>query len=161
MSSVLVLLSAVLIGVIFALLFRIQSLLSVLTGSDKKKESSYNKINAILFPIFLVVGLGLFFWATFSIDYQLPEAASVHGLATDKLTNNTYYVITAVFILTNIILLVFPYLYKYDKKRKAKFFAHNNTLELVWTIIPAIVLTFLVLKAVSYTHLTLPTTSRV
>ena len=146
MSSLLVVLSAVLIGVIFALLFRVQSLLSVLTGSDNKKDSSYNKVNAILFPVFLVVGLGLFFWATFSLDYQLPEAASVHGKRTDDLTNVTLYVITAVFILTNALLLIFPYIYKYDKKRKVKFFAHDTKLEVIWTVIPAIVLTFLVLK---------------
>jgi len=146
MSSLLVVLSAVLIGVIFALLFRVQSLLSVLTGSDSKKESSYNKVNAILFPVFLVIGVFLFFWATYSLDYELPEAASVHGKRTDSLTSTTLYVITAVFILTNALLLIFPYIYKYDKNRKAKFFAHDTKLEVIWTVIPAIVLTFLVLK---------------
>lgn len=147
MSSLLVLVTVIFIGVIFFLLYRIKNLLSVLTGSDKKNDSSYTNLNAILFPIFFVVGTALFFWATFGgMDYELPEASSIHGVKTDELFNTTMLIISAVFVLTNALIFIFPYLYKYKKGKIAKFYPDNHKLELIWTIIPAIVLTILVLQ---------------
>jgi heme/copper-type cytochrome/quinol oxidase subunit 2 len=36
-------------------------------------------------------------------------------------------------------------MYKSDKQRKAYYYPHNNFIEKIWTIVPAIVLTVLVL----------------
>jgi cytochrome c oxidase subunit 2 len=52
---------------------------------------------------------------------------------------------TIVFILTHILLFAFAYFYRHDDKRKAYFYPHNNALERIWTIVPALVLTVLVL----------------
>ena len=49
-----------------------------------------------------------------------------------------------VFVITQMCLFGFAFVYRGSDKRKAHFLPHNNTIEKVWTIIPAIVLTILV-----------------
>ena len=48
------------------------------------------------------------------------------------------------FVITQILLFWFSFKYQYSEKRKAYYFPHNNKLEVIWTVIPAIALTVLV-----------------
>ena len=57
----------------------------------------------------------------------------------------TFWMIIPVFILTHIVLLWFCYKYAYSSKRKAFFFSHSNKLELIWTVVPSLALTVLIL----------------
>jgi cytochrome c oxidase subunit 2 len=54
-------------------------------------------------------------------------------------------VIFTVQIITQFLLHYFAYKYKGEKGRKALFYADNNTLEFIWTIIPVIVLAGLII----------------
>jgi cytochrome c oxidase subunit 2 len=56
----------------------------------------------------------------------------------------TIWVTGFVFVLTQILLFWFAFKYQESDKRKAYYFPHDNKLELIWTVIPAIVLTVLV-----------------
>ena len=56
----------------------------------------------------------------------------------------TIYVTGSVFIGTQILLFWFAFKYQEDDKRKVFYFPHNTNLELLWTVVPAIVLTVLV-----------------
>ncbi len=119
-----------------------------LTKETEGKISAINwdKINAILFAVFLVVGLyGVYWEYTVHGKLILPEAASEHGKRIDQMFMVTLVLTSIVFVVTHIILFVFVYMYKYDAKRRAYYYPHNNTLERIWTIIPAFVLTILVL----------------
>jgi len=49
-----------------------------------------------------------------------------------------------VFFVTQILLFTFLFRYKHSDKRRAFFLPHNNTIEKIWTILPAMVLTVLV-----------------
>jgi cytochrome c oxidase subunit 2 len=49
-----------------------------------------------------------------------------------------------VFIITQVLLFYFSWRYQHSTERKALFFPENNRLELIWTFVPAIVLTALV-----------------
>jgi len=49
-----------------------------------------------------------------------------------------------VFFITQILLFWFAYKYQYSEKRKAYYFPHDNRLEIIWTVVPAIALTVLV-----------------
>jgi cytochrome c oxidase subunit 2 len=49
-----------------------------------------------------------------------------------------------VFFITQVLLFWYCFRYQESEKRKAYFFPHNNTLELIWTVIPAVALTVLV-----------------
>jgi len=55
--TVLLGLAAVLVLVVLILMFRVQGLLSIVRGSDKKPGGTLNKVNAALFLIFAVGGI--------------------------------------------------------------------------------------------------------
>ena len=118
-----------------------------LTQETQGKQSiNWDKVNGIIFALFLVVGLyGVYWEYTVHGDMLLPEAASEHGVKIDQMFNITLIITTIVFILTHIVLFAFAYFYKSSNNRKAYYYPHNNALERVWTIIPALVLTVLVL----------------
>jgi cytochrome c oxidase subunit 2 len=62
-----------------------------------------------------------------------------------------------VFLITHILLFIFPYKYQYSEKRKASFYPDNNKLEVIWTIVPAIVLAGLVISGwVAWSDITAP-----
>ncbi len=134
-----------LVLLILFMMFRIGTLLNVAKGSDKKITTGSNKVNAILFLIFLIGGFGWMFWYSivYFDDYTLP-VASEHGVVTDHLFWVTMAVTGVVFVITHILLFVFPLKYYYKEDRKAMFFPENHKLELIWTIVPAIVLSALV-----------------
>jgi cytochrome c oxidase subunit 2 len=140
------------------MVYRIQTLVSVVKGSDKKIASGSNKVNAILFIVFLVAGGALMFWYSIKEfdNYQLP-IASEHGVITDSLFWWSMGVTGIVFLITHILLFIFPYKYQYSEKRKASFYPDNNKLEVIWTIVPAIVLAGLVISGwVAWSDITAP-----
>ena len=75
----------------------------------------------------------------------LPEAASEHGETYDTLFFVSFALIMFVQIVTQALLHYFSYKYRGLKETKAEFITHNNKLEFIWTIIPAIVLFGLIL----------------
>lgn len=103
-----------------------------------------NRLNGGLFLLFM----GLFYagviWCFVKYGDYLPPSASLHGEAVDQLMNFNLIIITAVFFLVNTLLFWFAAKYYHRKDRKAKFFAHDNRLELVWTVIPSIVLAVII-----------------
>ncbi|WBL43607.1 cytochrome c oxidase subunit II [Algoriphagus halophytocola] len=129
------------------MVYRIQTLVSVVKGSDKKIASGSNKVNAILFIVFLLGAGALMFWYSIKEfdNYQLP-IASEHGAVTDKLFWISMAVTGVVFLITHVLLFIFPYKYQYKEDRKATFYPDNNKLEVMWTVVPAIVLAGLVIS---------------
>jgi cytochrome c oxidase subunit 2 len=107
-----------------------------------------NNINALLM-LFSVVGLSSMFFYLNSNFYDpstfLPNA-SKHGIEVDKLLKINFIVISIAFLLCQVLLSWFAYKYRYNKKRRATHFAHSTKLELIWTILPAVVLVFLIGK---------------
>ena len=140
------------------MVYRIQTLVSVVKGSDKKIASGSNKVNAILFIVFLVGASILMFWYSIKEfdNYQLP-IASEHGVVTDSLFWWTMAITGIVFLITHVLLFIFPYKYQYSEKRKADFYPDNNKLEIIWTIVPAVVLAGLVISGwVAWSDITAP-----
>ncbi len=85
-------------------------------------------------------------YKNYMLGYGPHAAASAHGGALDTLFNWTLFFTGIVFVATQIALFWFSFQYKGTKKSRSRFFAHDTTLELVWTGIPAIVMTFLVVS---------------
>lgn len=123
-------------------IFKIYDLTSQLQG---KLATNWNTVMGVLFAVFLILGLYGAFWS-FIVQgsMSLPEAASIHGVKTDEMFNITFFITVIVFIITQILLFGFAFVYRGRKDRKAYFYPHNNTIEKIWTIVPAIVLTVLV-----------------
>jgi cytochrome c oxidase subunit 2 len=53
-------------------------------------------------------------------------------------------VIGIVFVLTQAALFYYAYRYQYREGRRAFFFSHNNKIEIIWTVIPAVVMAALI-----------------
>lgn len=112
----------------------------------KASAINWDRINAVLFAVFLIVGLyGVYWEYTVHGKMILPEAASEHGAKIDQMFNLTLILTTIVFIATHIVMFIFAYVYRYNRNRRAYYYPHNNALERIWTIVPAFVLTVLVL----------------
>ena len=83
-------------------------------------------------------------------DNALPGAASVHGIKVDALWDINMYLIVFVFVVTNAFLFYYAYKYAGKKGVKATFLAHDNRLEMAWTIAPAIVLAGIIIFGLKY-----------
>lgn len=119
---------------------------SVLKGEDKTFLQN-NRVNAALFVAFLVLGLVGAYWCN-ELYYKKTllwvPSASDHGEKIDTMLWITLAVTGFVFLLTQFLLFFFVWKYQYNPKRKALFLPHNNKLEMIWTVVPAIFLTVLV-----------------
>ncbi len=99
---------------------------------------------------YMLLGFLILMFAGSAFSYKelapvmIPKAASIHGVKTDFLFNTTMVIILIVFVLTQVALFYFAYRYNESRVKAAHFISHNNTLEVVWTIIPTIVLTGLI-----------------
>jgi len=134
-----------LILAILLLIFRLHTLVNVMKKSDEQVGDGSNKTNALLFIVFMVISFILLFWYSIkNFDlYQLP-VASEHGVTTDRLFWITMGITGVVFFITQILLFYFSWRYQHSPKRRALYFPENNRLELIWTFVPAVVLTALV-----------------
>ncbi len=151
MNGLLIAAVGVLFLVLMALIYRVFMLVRV--AKDVKEPNARdsrvgmsNKVNSILFIVFFFVLFASIFAYGFSekVKYILPESSSIHGIRIDFLFWLTTAVVFFVFIVTHILLFFFPYMYRYQEHKRATFIPHNNQLEIAWTIVPAIVLTALV-----------------
>ena len=91
--------------------------------------------------IYVFTIYGLFKWG----HLVLHTPASEHGSLIDSLMNITWVLIFFVQAVTQVLLHYFAFKYRGKKENKALYFADNNKLEAVWSIIPAIVLAGLIL----------------
>jgi cytochrome c oxidase subunit 2 len=71
--------------------------------------------------------------------------ASEHGVDYDRLMWISFAIIFVVQTITQFLLHYFGYKYRGEKGKKALFYADNDKLELIWTIIPVITLAALIL----------------
>lgn len=117
---------------------------AVLRGEERSRKQS-NKINGFMMLVFLIVGLIGVFYCNEKLKGKILGAPdSDHGVYIDRMLYITLALTGFVFFLTQIALFLFAYKYQESDKRKAYYFPHNNKLELIWTVIPAITLTILV-----------------
>lgn len=110
-----------------------------------------NKTNGYLLFGFLlfIYGITIFSFAKYS-KVLLPEAASAHGPEYDTLMWVSFAVIFFVQTITQALLHYFGYKYRGEKGKKALFYADNDRLEFIWTIIPVIVLAGLIISGLYY-----------
>lgn len=105
-----------------------------------------NNNNGILMFAFLVFIYGITIFSFWKYGkFILPEAASEHGGTYDNLLLWSFVIIFVVQTFTQALLHYFAYKYRGKEGKKALFFADNDRLEFIWTIIPVIVLAGLIL----------------
>ena len=105
-----------------------------------------NKLNANMMLAFVILLFGGFIWLMTTYGYTgRGIAASEHGVAYDWLLDLNFLLVIAIFFITNFLLFYFAFKYVRTPGVKAYFYPHNNKLELIWTVIPAIVLAFFII----------------
>ncbi|MCP4803395.1 MAG: cytochrome c oxidase subunit II [Bacteroidetes bacterium] len=108
------------------------------------KDNSWNAYFMLGFLIFIYVITILCF--VYYGDLPLvSNSASAHGPDIDNLMIISMIIIFFVQTVTQFLLHYFAFKYKGEEGRKALYFADNDRLELIWTIIPVIVLAGLII----------------
>ena len=79
----------------------------------------------------------------------LPEDVSTFGQEIDSLFYLIYYITAATFILVTVLMVVFLIKYRDRGDRRATYSHGNTTLEIIWTIIPAVILIVLAFMSAS------------
>lgn len=132
-------------------LMNVAQLASVLSGENEEEEQKRaDKSNAFGMMAFMAIGLVLMGYMTVKYQpFMLPESASEHGVKTDFLLNINFAVIGIVFIITQIALFWFVYKYRNSNARRALFYPDNHKLEIIWTVVPTIVLSALIVTGLN------------
>jgi cytochrome c oxidase subunit 2 len=148
MNGLLILLIIVLLGVAVWQLSKIFSLTQIGTKRDDSsvatdKDNNMNGYLMFAFVAFIYIFTIYSFvkWGSFVLD----TPASLHGKDVDRLMNISMAIIFFVQTFTQFLLHYFAFKYRGKEGQKALYFADNNKLEALWTIIPVIVLAVLIL----------------
>jgi len=143
MTNILIFIIAILIIATLVQIVRVSELLSEIKNKDVNEVT--DKDNNTQGLLFLIVGFGFLIFVVWQMitwnHLLLPPASSVHGTQIDFLMKMSMGLILIVFFVLSPILFYFLYKYRGKKSNKAYFFSHNNKLEVVWTVIPTIILT--------------------
>lgn len=142
----LLILLVVVLGLVAAVqLSKVYQLSISLRGKREEDISEAdNRLNGGAFLAFMAVFYASFIYLLVYYGSYGTPPASEHGLAVDQLMNFNMAIIFVVFFIVNTLLFWFAAKYYHRADRKARFFAHDNRLELVWTVIPSIVLAVII-----------------
>ena len=155
----LLILLVIVVGVIaVAQLAKIYQLSARLRGHREEEISEADtRLQGALLIVFMLVFFGTTIWQFVRYGDYLPPSASLHGESVDMLMDYNMALIIIVFFIVNAALFGFAYKYRYNKNRTAKFFPHDNRLELIWTVIPSIVLAIIIIYGLqTWTEMTGP-----
>ena len=148
MTSLLVIIVLVLLAIALWQLTKIFDLTQVgsdtnntqIANDDDNNVQGYLMFGFLAF-IYIFTIYGLLKWG----GLVLHTPASEHGIEIDRLMDITWILIFIVQAITQALLHYFAFKYRGKQDQVALYFADNNKLEAVWSIIPAVVLAGLIL----------------
>ena len=109
-------------------------------------DDNDNQWNGQLMFAFLIFIYGITLYSFWRWgDVMLPSSSSEHGVEYDNLLWISFAIIFFTQTITQALLHYFAYKYRGEKGKKALFYADNDRLEAIWTIIPVIALAGLIL----------------
>jgi len=148
MTSLLIFFVLVLIGVAVWQLTKIFDLTQIgahvddgTLANDKDNQTQGYLMFAFLVFLYIFTIYGLIAWN----DLVLGTPASEHGIDYDRLMMISMVLIFIVQFLTQFLLHYFAFKYRGKQGQKALYFSDSTKLELVWTAVPVVVLTVLIL----------------
>ena len=139
----------ILLGITIAIwqMVKIFDLAQVNKDVSQVANDNDNRVHGYLMLAFLGFIYGITI-VSFALWGDLPltsNSASEHGPEIDRLMIISMVVIFIVQTITQFLLHYFAFKYKGEKGRKALFYADNDKLEFIWTVIPVIVLAGLIM----------------
>ncbi|MGB1307506.1 MAG: cytochrome c oxidase subunit II [Oceanihabitans sp.] len=147
MTALLTILVLVCIAIAIWQMVKIFDLAQAGTSNNQVANDKDNSLNGYLMMGFLAFIYIITIWSMLTLG-DLPlmsNSASAHGPQLDNLMIISMVLIFIVQTITQFLLHYFAFKYKGEKGKKALFYADNNTLEFIWTIIPVIVLAGLII----------------
>lgn len=153
MTALIILLCVFLISIVLVQIGKVTELTAQIKGEREvfRDNSKWNGWLSVGFLVFFLVGVFVSAWGYKNemMGYGPHESASAHGGMLDDMFNITLVLTGIVFVITHIALFWFAYKYRWQEGRKARFIAHDNRLELIWTAVPAVVMTILVVRGLN------------
>ena len=148
MTTLIVLFCIALLLLIIFQIARVRDLAKQLRGTEevdaKNVANQARGLMVFMVALLVITTVSAFYFKNYMLGFGPHESASMHGESIDSMMKWTLGVTYVTYILTHIFLFYYAYKYRTRAGRKAQYISHNNTIELVWTGIPAIVMTFLV-----------------
>ena len=111
-------------------------------ANDRDNSVNGYLMLAFLGFIYIITIISFVLWGDLPL---VSNSASAHGPDIDRLMIITMVVIFIVQTVTQFLLHYFAFKYKGEKGKKALFYADNDKLEFIWTIIPVITLAGLIM----------------
>lgn len=119
---------------------------------EEDSELKENNIQGKALLWFMIIFLILSVWTSYyyrntQMGFGPMKSASEHGFVVDQITIIALIATSIVFFLTHILLFYFAYKYRKLKgSEKSYFYPDNAKLEMLWTGVPVIILTFMVIN---------------
>jgi cytochrome c oxidase subunit II len=153
MTALIILLCVILVLIVLVQIGKVTELTGIIKGEREvlKDNSKWNGWLSMAFLVVFLVGTTYsgYYYRNQMFGYGPHTSASAHGSTLDSLFNVTLFFTGIVFVLTHIALFWCAYKFRYKENRKAQFVSHDNRLEIIWTIVPAVVMTFLVVRGLN------------
>ena len=150
MTLLLGLACTILLGIVAVQIARVSDLAKRIRGEEEaeKRNTAANGRGMLIFMILFLVGcvVSSIYYLPWMLGWGPLESASVHGSEIDSIFKVTLFFTGVVFILTQIALFYFAWKYQYRDDRKVLFMPHDTKLEVIWTVVPAVVMCFLVIR---------------
>ncbi len=138
----------VLLAIVVVQIGKLSELAARIRGEEAVEISNNNAQGKALVAFMFVFLIGCIWSAIYyknsMLGYGPLSSASAHGFELDHIFNITLIVTGIVFVITHVLLFWYSYKYRGASGKKAIFFAHDTKLEMIWTVVPAVVMTYLV-----------------
>ena len=149
-----VVITLVLLGVIVVQIGKLIELSAAIRGEDEARLEANNTTGLLLAGFGAVFVFATVYSAWVYKDWMFGygiglKSASENGHLLDEAFNITLIFTGIVFVLTQLVLFFYSWKYRETKNSQAEFISHDNKLEVIWTVIPAVVMTFLVVQGLN------------
>ena len=148
MENKLIILLVIILGAVaIAQLVRVYELSTKLRKTGEHEISTRdNNLNARMMLGFMIAFFAAVIYLFLHYGWTgRGEAASIGGVETDWLLKLNLIIITTVFFFTNFLLFYFTFKYVKKPGVPAFYYPHNNKLEMLWTVVPAVVLAVIII----------------
>ena len=148
MENKLIILLVIVLGAIaVAQLVRIYEISAKLRKNEEHEISNRdNNLNARMMFGFMIAFFAFFIYLMTAYGWTgRGSAASDEGIEMDWLLNLNFVIVIAIFFFTNFLLFYFTWRYVRKPGVPAFYYPHNNKLEMLWTVVPAIVLAVIII----------------
>ncbi len=119
MTGWLIFIAVLLVLIVLFQVTRTLDLVSQLRGDDDRQLEQSTKLHATGLFIFMVLGIIGFFWSFGHYSDTNIPVASEHGVYIHNMFVATLIVTGIVFVVCNVLLFAFVYMYRYRKGREA------------------------------------------